>query len=89
LLRGPEAPHLLAALALLSSAVTPILKTIEGIPDLSPSALQSIRVIQSLTIYLEIAGLVGAAIALGGVRISDWKKKQGAGQPVGVSSQAQ
>ncbi len=65
----------LAAMALLSSAATPILKAVEDVPNLSPTALTSVRWLQAASIYLEVAGLVGAAIALGGVRISYWKKQ--------------
>lgn len=65
----------LAALALLSSAFTPILKAVEGIPNLSPNATRVIQWLQSASIILEVLGLVGAAIAIGGLWISDWKKQ--------------
>jgi len=55
----------LAALALLSSAATPILKAVKEIPNLSPLAMDSVRALQSVSIVLEIAGLLVAAIALG------------------------
>jgi hypothetical protein len=61
----------LAALALLSSAATPILKAVEGIPNLSPSAAKVFQSLQAVSVVLEVAGLV----ALGGLWISDWKKQ--------------
>ncbi|QDU21871.1 hypothetical protein [Urbifossiella limnaea] len=65
----------LAALALMSSAMTPILKAVEGVPGLSESAAKTLRVMQEWSIYLEVAGLVGAAIALGGLWIGEKKKR--------------
>jgi hypothetical protein len=65
----------LAAMALFSSAATPILKDVEEIPNLSHSAISTLQTLQSVSIIFEIAGLVGAAIAIGGLWISNSKKQ--------------
>ena len=43
--------------------------------DLSPTAAEQIKFFQSISIVLEILGLVGTTMALGGVWIAGWKKR--------------
>ena len=65
---------ILATLALLSAAVSPILKAIEEGFDLSEEVRSQFRFWQSISIYIEIAGLLGSFISIGGLWISKWKK---------------
>lgn len=65
----------LATLALLSSAMTPILNGILEIKDLDAAVVNQIEIFKDYSIYAEIAGLLGAGIALGGLWIATWKKE--------------
>jgi hypothetical protein len=64
----------LAAMALLSSAIAPILNGILEMKDLESNVIAQIETVKQYSIYAEIAGLVGAAIAIGGLWIATWKK---------------
>jgi hypothetical protein len=64
----------LAAVALLSSATAPVLSGIIELKDLDPVLLAQIETVKKFSVYFEIAGLAGAAIAIGGLWIATWKK---------------
>jgi hypothetical protein len=55
----------LATLALLFSAISPLLALVKGVPDW----------VHFLSLVTEIAGLVGSVIAVGGLRFARWKKE--------------
>ena len=55
----------LATLALLSSALSPLLNFMKEVPQW----------VYSLSFYTEILGLIGSTIAVGGLWLSGWKKK--------------
>ena len=65
----------LAAIALLSSAATPILNGILEIRDLDPWVVAQVKTLKGVAVWFEIAGLIGAGIAIGGLWISKQKKQ--------------
>jgi len=64
----------LATIALLSSAAAPILNGILEIRDLEPGVVKQVEALKAASVWAEIAGLVGAVIAMGGLWISSCKK---------------
>lgn len=66
---------MLATLALGSSAMAPILDAILHLDGLNDRTVKTLKFIQNLSIGFEVLGLIGSAIAIGGIGIADWKAK--------------